>query len=72
MNNQNILAASVWFARIALAAAFLSAVADRFGLWGPPGATGVAWGDLKNFNDYVAVRPSLNRPPTRPQFVILR
>ncbi|MGB8537851.1 MAG: hypothetical protein WCD57_15630, partial [Acidobacteriaceae bacterium] len=45
-------------ARIALAAAFLSSVADRFGVWGPPGATGVSWGDWKHFVDYVGV---LNR-----------
>src|SRR5204863_8325968 len=32
--------------RIAIALAFLSAVADRFGLWGPPGKQGVSWGDL--------------------------
>ena len=40
--------------RIALAAAFLSAVADRFGLWGPPGTVGVAWGNWPNFIAYVA------------------
>ena len=28
------------FLRFALAAGFLSAVADRFGLWGPPGTPG--------------------------------
>jgi uncharacterized membrane protein YphA (DoxX/SURF4 family) len=43
-----------WLLRIALAAAFLSAVADRFGLWGPPGSPGVAWGNLTQFNAYVA------------------
>ncbi|QDT31394.1 DoxX family protein [Thalassoglobus polymorphus] len=39
--------------RIALAAAFLSAVADRFGLWGPPGSEGVVWGNIKNYEAYV-------------------
>jgi hypothetical protein len=34
---------------VALAASFLSAVADRFGLWGSPGAPGVAWGDWSHF-----------------------
>jgi len=34
---------------VALAASFLSAVADRFGLWGSPGAPGVAWGDWPHF-----------------------
>jgi hypothetical protein len=32
------------FLRFGLAAGFLSAVADRFGLWGPPGTPEVAWG----------------------------
>src|SRR5699024_12638991 len=45
---------SSWFLRIALAAGFLSAVADRLGLWGPPGAAGVAWGNWELFLDYVA------------------
>lgn len=39
--------------RLALAAAFLSAVADRFGLWGPPGSDGVAWGSIENYESYV-------------------
>ena len=42
------------FARLALAAGFLSAVADRFGIWGPPGGAGVAWGDFASFTDYAA------------------
>ena len=33
------------FARFALGASFLSAVADRFGLWGPYGAKNVSWGN---------------------------
>jgi len=40
--------------RIAIALAFLSAVADRFGLSGPPGKQGVSWGDLAHFDAYVA------------------
>lgn len=40
--------------RIALAAAFLSAVADRFGLWGPPGSQGVSWGNVANYESFVA------------------
>jgi uncharacterized membrane protein YphA (DoxX/SURF4 family) len=43
-----------FFARVALAAGFLSAVADRFGIWGPPGGAGVAWGDFTSFTDYAA------------------
>jgi len=42
------------FARLALAVGFLSAVADRFGIWGPPGGAGVAWGDFASFTDYAA------------------
>lgn len=38
--------------RVALAAGFLSAVADRFGLWGPAGTPGVAWGNFPSFIAY--------------------
>ena len=37
------------FARFALGASFLSAVADRFGLWGPYGAKNVSWGEFRSF-----------------------
>src|SRR5262249_19858863 len=37
------------FARFALGASFLSAVADRFGLWGPYGAKNVSWGNFSHF-----------------------
>ena len=40
------------FARLALGASFLSAVADRFGLWGPYGARNVSWGDFPHFVKY--------------------
>ena len=50
----NLIRVGSWLLRIALAISFLSAVADRFGLWGPPGSPGVAWGDLTRFNAYVA------------------
>jgi uncharacterized membrane protein YphA (DoxX/SURF4 family) len=46
------LRVAIWLLRIALAAAFLSAVADRFGLWGKHGAHGVAWGDWDHFLAY--------------------
>lgn len=42
------------FGRIALGLGFLSAVADRFGLWGPVGAPNVAWGDFGHFLEYTA------------------
>lgn len=43
-----------WVVRVALAASFLSAVADRLGLWGPPGTQGVSWGSVQKYEEYVA------------------
>jgi thiosulfate dehydrogenase (quinone) large subunit len=43
------------YARLALGVTFLSAVSDRFGLWGPPGTRNVAWGDFDHFLAYTAV-----------------
>jgi thiosulfate dehydrogenase [quinone] large subunit len=40
------------YLRIALAAAFLTSVTDRFGIWGPPGTMNVAWGDMTHFMAY--------------------
>ncbi len=42
------------FARLAVGAGFLSAVADRFGLWGKQGDKGVAWGNWENFVNYTS------------------
>ncbi|MBV8438534.1 MAG: DoxX family protein [Silvibacterium sp.] len=42
------------FLRMAIGAGFLSAVADRFGLWGPAGTPSVAWGNFQNFLTYTA------------------
>jgi uncharacterized membrane protein YphA (DoxX/SURF4 family) len=47
------------FARFALGASFLSAVADRFGLWGSYGAKNVSWGDVAHFVEYTRVVTSL-------------
>jgi thiosulfate dehydrogenase (quinone) large subunit len=41
------------FLRIGLAVGFLSAVADRLGMWGPYGKPNVAWGDMEHFLTYV-------------------
>jgi putative oxidoreductase len=41
---------AILYARIALGAAFLSAVADRFGLWGQNSA----WGIFAKFTEYTA------------------
>src|SRR3954469_21550521 len=47
------------FARFALGASFLSAVADRFGFWGPYGAKNVSWGDFAHFVEYTRAVTSL-------------
>jgi len=47
------------FARLALGTAFLSAVADRFGLWGPYGAKNVSWGTFDNFVEYTGAVTSI-------------
>jgi len=47
------------FARFALGASFLSAVADRFGLWGPYGAKDVSWGNFAHFVEYTGAVTSL-------------
>ena len=47
------------FARFALGASFLSAVADRFGLWGPYGAKNVSWGNFAHFVEYTGAVTSL-------------
>jgi len=48
------LAVACWVVRAALAVSFLSAVADRLGLWGPPGTQGVSWGSVPKYEEYVA------------------
>jgi uncharacterized membrane protein YphA (DoxX/SURF4 family) len=42
------------FLRLALGISFLSAVADRFGLWGAYGQPNVAWGNWTHFVAYTA------------------
>lgn len=42
------------FLRLALGISFLSAVADRFGLWGAYGRPNVAWGNYARFVAYTA------------------
>jgi uncharacterized membrane protein YphA (DoxX/SURF4 family) len=47
----------LWATRVlrwALAMGFLSAVADRFGLWGAPGSAHASWGDWAHFLAYTA------------------
>lgn len=45
----------VLFLRIALGTAFLSAVADRFGMWGAAGEANVFWGNFDSFLKYTAL-----------------
>jgi len=47
------------FARFALGASFLSAVADRFGFWGPYGAKNVSLRDFHHFVEYTGAVTSL-------------
>ena len=54
LNKRAKIGIAQWLLRLSLAAGFLSAVADRFGLWGPAGAPSVAWGEWGAFVDYVA------------------
>lgn len=46
--------AASFYLRLALGAAYFSAVADRFGIWGPPGTPLVGWGNFHNFLLYAA------------------
>lgn len=53
---------AIVFARLALAAAFLSGIASRFGLYGP----NVGYGNFENFLKYTAQVNSFMPPPTIP------
>ena len=53
--DEHVLQIAKVFLRISLATAFLSAIADRFGLVGGYGAKNVAWGDWSHFVQFVAV-----------------
>lgn len=65
MNSKTLQLTKNWteivrlFARFALGASFLSAVADRFGFWGPYGAKNVSWGDFAHFVVYTGAVTSL-------------
>ena len=66
-NQSHLGRLAVWLLRLALAFSFLSAVADRFGLWGPFGIAGVSWGNFERFTAYTAqllwfLPPSLVSP----------
>ena len=53
MTNERVLRTARVVLRLALSAAFLSAIADRFGLLGPNGGKNVSWGDWGHFLQYV-------------------
>lgn len=57
--------------RLAMALNFLSAVADRFGVWGAPGAPHVAWGNWSNFVAYTAQVNSLAPVSLAPTLAVL-
>ncbi|WP_394846251.1 DoxX family membrane protein [Pendulispora brunnea] len=52
MQSRTLVQPAQLVVRFGLGTAFLSAVADRFGLWGPAGTPGVAWGDFLHFTMY--------------------
>jgi len=45
---------AILYLRLAVAAGFLTSVSDRFGFWGQPGTTNVAWGGFRQFAAYTA------------------
>lgn len=47
-------AAALWYARVALSAAFLPGIPSRFGWWG----RGVGYGDFAHFEQYAAFSAS--------------
>jgi putative oxidoreductase len=55
MTNERVNQIARILLRLALSAAFLVSIADRFGLLGKYGATNVSWGDWSHFMKYVAV-----------------
>ncbi|WP_433967204.1 hypothetical protein [Tunturiibacter gelidiferens] len=55
MRTSRVVVFALWMGRIALAVTLLSAVADRFGLWGPHGSPRAAWGDWAHFVAYCGV-----------------
>jgi hypothetical protein len=54
MKDGRLLQIAKIFLRVCLGVAFLSAIVDRFGLYGPHGARNVSWGDWAHFLQFVA------------------
>jgi uncharacterized membrane protein YphA (DoxX/SURF4 family) len=57
--------------RILIALGFLQAVADRFGLLGPPGTAGVAWGTFARFIHYTGIVNSFLPAAVIPALAVL-
>jgi uncharacterized membrane protein YphA (DoxX/SURF4 family) len=66
-----LVAFSSVFLRVALAVSFLSAVADRFGLWGAFGAPHVAWGTFARFVAYTRTLNWFLPGPAAPTLAIV-
>ena len=54
MTGTGTLSSARWFLRLSIAGGFLSAVADRFGIWGASGTPNVAWAAWVPFVENVA------------------
>jgi len=52
MSGASTLSSAQWFLRLSIAGGFLSSVADRLGILGPPGTPNVAWGAWAPFVEY--------------------
>ena len=63
-----LAAVSSVFLRLALGISFLSAVADRFGLWGVFEQPNVAWGNYARFVAYTPADASSISLENRPSF----
>lgn len=54
-SSQRVRTFMLWGLKLSLSFAFLSAVADRLGLWGSAGTDGVFWGNFENFIAYTKI-----------------
>lgn len=54
MKRLNLLRIAILYLRWSLGLTFLSACANRFGLWGPPSSKYAVWGDWAHFVAYSA------------------
>ncbi|WP_300599843.1 DoxX family membrane protein [Niabella sp.] len=69
--NSRLTTFSQLFLRLAISGSFLSAVADRFGIWGKPGSPKVVWGNWENFLSYSNTVNSYAGPPLNSLMAIL-